>query len=68
MREIEKMAAADQNIDVPIGILEVMYDDDFGWIDDYFNENPIRDYDYTIDELYEYLMGMRDLGSFKSLN
>lgn len=68
MREIEKMQAENENIDVPIGILEVMYDDDFGWIDDYFSKNPIRDYDYTIDELYEYLMGMRDLGSFKSLN
>lgn len=30
MREIEKMQAENENIDVPIGILEVMYDDDFG--------------------------------------
>ena len=68
MREIEKMAAADQNIDVPIGILEVMYDDNAGWIDDYFSEDPIRDYDYTVDELYEYLIGMRTVGSFKSID
>jgi hypothetical protein len=27
MKEIEKMQAADENIDVPIGILEVMFDD-----------------------------------------
>ena len=27
VREIEKMQAADENIDVPIGILEVMYED-----------------------------------------
>ena len=27
VREIEKMQAANENIDIPIGILEVMYDD-----------------------------------------
>lgn len=27
IREIEKMQTANENIDVPIGILEVMYDD-----------------------------------------
>lgn len=37
IREIEKMEASDQNIWVPIGILETMYDDDFGWIDYYFH-------------------------------
>ena len=38
--EIEKMELEDQNIWVPIGILEYMYDDDYGWIEKYFNQSP----------------------------
>ena len=52
MREIEKMQAADENIDVPIGILEVMYNDYWGHIDDFFkSEGKITDHE--IDDLYE---------------
>lgn len=46
IREIETMEAADQNIWVPIGILEIMYDDYEGIIDSYFHSDPsIRDVD-----------------------
>jgi hypothetical protein len=31
-----------QNIWVPIGILETMYDDDAGFIDEYFHTNSIN--------------------------
>lgn len=52
IREIEKMQAADENIDVPIGILEVMYEDYWGHIDDFFHsEGKITDHD--IDDLFE---------------
>lgn len=52
VREIEKMQAANENIDIPIGILEVMYDDYWGYIDDFFHlEDKITDYD--IDDLFE---------------
>ena len=54
MREIEKMQAANENIDVPIGILEVMYDDYWGHIDNFFKikvKNRITDNE--IDDLYE---------------
>lgn len=37
IKEIEDMEAADQNIWVPIGILEIMYDDYYGHIDNYFH-------------------------------
>lgn len=55
IQEIEKMEAADQNIWVPIGILEVMYDDYLGHIDYYFH----RDKDkrkYDLDDLYDVLI------------
>lgn len=29
-----------ENIWVPIGILEIMYEDDYGWIDKYFSTSP----------------------------
>lgn len=46
------MQAAGENIDVPIGILEVMYDDYWGRIDDFFRlEEKITDND--IDDLFE---------------
>lgn len=37
IKEIEDMEAADQNIWVPIGILEIMYEDYYGHIDNYFH-------------------------------
>jgi hypothetical protein len=37
VQEIEQMELLDENIWVPIGILEVMYDDIFGDIDNYFH-------------------------------
>lgn len=33
---IESMEMRKQNIWIPVGILEVMYDDDIGYIDNYF--------------------------------
>lgn len=39
IHEIEDMEAADQNIWVPIGILEYMFEDDIGYIDRYFNQD-----------------------------
>ena len=46
------MQAADENIDVPIGILEVMYEDYWGHIDNFFHsENKISDQE--IDDLFE---------------
>lgn len=39
IHEIEEMEAADQNIWVPIGILEYMFDDYTGYIDNYFHQN-----------------------------
>jgi hypothetical protein len=46
INEIEDMEAADQNIWVPIGILEVMYDDYSGLIDNYFHgEKSKRSFD-----------------------
>lgn len=46
INEIEDMEAADQNIWVPIGILEVMYDDYSGLIDNYFHsEKSKRNFD-----------------------
>ena len=52
IREIEKMQAADENIDVPIGILEVMYEDYWGYIDNFFHsENKITNQE--IDNLFE---------------
>lgn len=38
IHEIEDMEAADQNIWVPIGILEYMFDDHVGYIDNYFHQ------------------------------
>lgn len=37
IREIEEMERNKENIWVPIGLLEVMYEDDYGWIDKYFS-------------------------------
>ena len=40
IREIEAMERNGENIWVPIGILEVMYEDDYGWIDKHFSTSP----------------------------
>ena len=34
---IESMEFKEENIWIPVGILEVMYDDDIGYIDEYFH-------------------------------
>lgn len=47
------MQAADENIDVPIGILEVMFDDYWGCIDYYFHSDNNED---EIDTLYDSLI------------
>lgn len=54
MKEIEKMQAADENIDVPIGILEVMFDDYWGCIDYYFHSD--EDDKDDVDQLYDSLI------------
>ena len=40
INEIQDMEAKDQNIWIPIGCLEAMYEDDFGWIDYFFHSDP----------------------------
>lgn len=50
IREIEAMERNGENIWVPIGILEVMYDDDCGWFDEYFSTPP--ESRYSIDTLW----------------
>ena len=50
IREIEAMEQNDENIWVPIGILEMMYEDDCGWLDKYFS-TPIESRG-TIDGLW----------------
>lgn len=55
IKEIEKMEAADQNIWVPIGILERMYEDDFGLIDEYFHSEKT---DRDCEKLYEMINGL----------
>lgn len=37
IREIEEMERNGENIWVPVGILEYMYDDNIGYIDQYFH-------------------------------
>lgn len=52
IHEIEDMEAADQNIWVPIGILEYMFEDHIGHIDRYFNQDKDkRDMDHLYDIL-----------------
>ena len=53
MKEIKKMQAANENIDVPIGILEIMFDDYWGRIDYYFHSDNNED---EIDALYDSLI------------
>lgn len=40
IKEIELIEAEQGNIWLPIGILEIMYDDDCGYIDRYFHTHP----------------------------
>ncbi len=40
IHEIEEMEKQYQNIWVPIGILEIMYNDDKGWLDFWFHKEP----------------------------
>lgn len=47
IKELELVEEEQGNIWLPIGILEIMYDDDYGYIDDYFHTHPrnLRDID-----------------------
>ena len=47
---IESMEKRNENIWVPIGILETMYDDDVGYIDKYFHTNK---FDRNLEKLLE---------------
>ena len=40
IHEIEEMEKQNQNIWVPIGILEIMYEDNKGWLDFWFHNEP----------------------------
>ena len=52
IQEIEDMEAADENIWIPIGILEMMYDDYAGLIDQYFHTRSEK---RNVDRLYSIL-------------
>ena len=52
INEIQDMEKEDQNIWVPVGCLEMMYEDDFGLIDYYFHSDP---QDRNIDWLWKQL-------------
>ena len=52
IHEIEEMEKQDQNIWVPIGILEIMYDDNKGWLDFWFHNEPdLRNIEWLWDKL-----------------
>ena len=52
IHEIEEMEAADQNIWVPIGALEIMYEDHFGYLDYYFHsDKDIRNIEWLWSQL-----------------
>lgn len=52
IHEIEEMEKQNQNIWVPIGILEIMYDDDKGWLDFWFHNEPdLRNIEWLWDKL-----------------
>lgn len=42
IREIENAETADENIWIAVGILEMMYDDDCGYIDQYFHSSKVK--------------------------
>lgn len=53
IKEIEIMERNHENIWVPIGILEYMYDDDYGFLDQYFHLKPSeRSIEHLINQLY----------------
>lgn len=52
IKEIEGMEDAKENIWVPIGILEIMYDDYSGIIDNYFHTEKLK---RNFDDLYKQL-------------
>ena len=56
IQEIESMKEQDENIWVPVGILEVMYDDDKGYIDSYFYSQTKKEYKHR-EALWELLHG-----------
>lgn len=51
--EIEQMETKKENIWVPIGILEYMYNDFKGYIDNYFSIESNRDVDQLWDNLWK---------------
>lgn len=52
IHEIEEMEKQNQNIWVPIGILEIMYDDNKGWLDFWFHNEPdLRNIEWLWDKL-----------------
>ena len=51
--EIEQMETKKENIWVPIGILEYMYNDFKGYIDNYFSIESNRDIDQLWDNLWK---------------
>ena len=52
LNEIEIMEINDENIWVPIGILEMMYDDDKGAFDYYFHKDFLnRDREWLFEQL-----------------
>lgn len=67
IHEIEDMEAADQNIWVPIGILEIMYDDYAGIIDKYFHSEN-RDIDKLWEDLDGSPLGPETKKALKDLN
>ena len=52
IKEIEDAESRGDNFWIPVGILEVMYDDDYGWIDEHFHtESLYRNVDKLWDKL-----------------
>lgn len=52
IREIEYMESKEENIWVPIGILEYMYNDNIGYIDEYFHTRKSdRNLDLLMNEI-----------------
>lgn len=59
IEEIELVEGEQGNIWLPIGILEIMYDDDCGYIDQYFHTHPRNK--RKIDKLWDKLIFHIDL-------
>lgn len=56
IREIEDMEAADQNIWIPISLLEIIQEDIYGVINQFF-EKPVKERDFNL--LWEQLNDKR---------